>query len=210
MFPRRPEAKTLDFLVACLKKLPSDIYGVYVSQLAEGIVRYVGDSEFDNPSFRNYVSFTYNPKISVKYQDWNGRFWLVRGITVENRNQTEKTKVSIFFSHGLVCGYTFESGRDFDPDPGTIDVSNTTQEFVDSPDPIVKSLLSSRDQELINWSDVYEVEVEGKTYFHLRDIGDGDFIGIDENSRFYEIRHDPIEVIGLDGSLGEIFNRYLH
>lgn len=208
LFPRRLDAETLAFLVKCLEKLPPETYGPFCQQLNEGLVRYVGTSEIEDPRFRNYVNFTYEPKVSVRFQVMNGRFWRVDGISVENRNHTEKTNVAIFFSHGLVCGYAFENRLSFDPDPNSIDVSNARLEFIDGPDPIARRLISDRDQQLINWSDVYEVELEGTTYLHLREIGDGDFLGMDGNGRFYEIRHDPFEVIGIDGPLEKILISY--
>jgi len=208
IFPSRVDAETKEFLIECLVRLPSERYGIYVKQIREGLLKYKGYSKVDHPSFRNYVTFTYEGKISVEFQDWNGRFWRVRNISVENRDHSTRTNVSLFFSHGLICGYAFEASRDFTPDPGSIDVSKVSREFFDSPDPIMKTLIPSRDQHLINWSDVYEVEFDGITYYHLRDLGDGDFIGIDGNGLFFEIRHDPLEVRGLEGTISEILSRY--
>ena len=73
---------------------------------------------------------------------------------------------------------------------------------------MVKTLLSPDDQKLINWSSAFEVEINGKQFYHLRDLNDGDFIGMDADGLFYEIHHDPLEVIGLDGNLSEVFARF--
>ncbi|MBP7376380.1 MAG: hypothetical protein KA956_07870 [Pyrinomonadaceae bacterium] len=188
--------------------MPQETYGLYKEQLEAGIVRFIGNSEVDHPAFKNYVNFTYNPKVSVRFQNMNERFWRVTGIKVKDQKRLEDAVVSIFFSYGLICGYSYDTNREFSPDAATIDVSSVTREFLDSPDTVVRTLLSDDDQRLINWSDVFEVEVNGKEFFHLRDIGDGDFIGIDGDGLIYEIHHDPLEVIGVEGNLGEVFARF--
>ena len=40
------------------------------------------------------------------------------------------------------------------------------------------------------------MSLNGKTYYHVQDItdGDGDFIGIDADKNVYEFRHDPFEI----------------
>jgi hypothetical protein len=51
---------------------------------------------------------------------------------------------------------------------------------------------------------VYEVILNGNVYFHIQDLEDGDFIGIDENKAFYKITHDPFEITKIDTSLKKI------
>lgn len=208
IFPPRVGAGTTTLLIECLQRLPPKTYERYVKQVEEGLLKYEGYPDIEHPAFKNYVNFTYEPRVSGRYQDPKGRFWRLRNILVKNRTQSSTTNLSIFISHGLVCGYAFEAGRDFDPDPESIDVSKATSEFFDSPDPIVKSLISPTDQDLVVWSDVYEVEIDGVKYFHLKDIGDGDFVGVDENGLLFEFRHDPFELFGLEGSLHDILERY--
>lgn len=208
IFPTKLDDRICRFLIVCLEILPQETYRPYKEQLESGLVRFTGESNLDHPAFKNYIKFTFNPKVSGKFQDWNGRFWRVTGIKVKNLKGAETETASIFFSYGLICGYSFDWGRDFIPDIATIDVSSVTQEFLDSPDPVVKTLLSADDQKLINWSSVFEVEINGKRFYHLRDIKDGDFIGMDADGLIYEIHHDPLEIIGVEGTLGEIFARF--
>ena len=55
------------------------------------------------------------------------------------------------------------------------------------------------------------VILEGKTYYHLMDLadGDGDFIGMDLKKRVYLITHDPFEIKLLDKPLREILEKNL-
>ncbi|MEY3451193.1 MAG: hypothetical protein RL711_1019, partial [Bacteroidota bacterium] len=38
------------------------------------------------------------------------------------------------------------------------------------------------------------LDLKGKTYYHLKDIEDGDFLGIDIHKNIYKITHDPFEI----------------
>ena len=43
-----------------------------------------------------------------------------------------------------------------------------------------------------------------KEYFHIKDLEDGDFIGIDERKVVYKITHDPMEVKALDKKIMDV------
>src|SRR5262249_35827406 len=111
-------------------------------------------------------------------------------------------------SHGLVCGYAFEANPRFSADILSIDTANARVEYLDFEIAEVKTHLSKDDKNLINWADVYEVELDGDTYYHIRDIGDGDFIGMDGQGNLVEIRHDPYEIKPRSGSLSAILSEF--
>ncbi|WP_162842699.1 hypothetical protein [Mucilaginibacter pineti] len=48
--------------------------------------------------------------------------------------------------------------------------------------------------------------MDGKVYFHIKDLEDGDFIGIDSDKIIYKITHDPCEIIPLPESLKTVLN----
>ncbi|MGB5013161.1 MAG: hypothetical protein WBO68_03950, partial [Pyrinomonadaceae bacterium] len=131
----------------------------------------------------------------------------LKGIEIRSKNGKELERLSIYMCHGLICGYAFETNPKFQPNIETIDVSNLRIEFLDTPTRQLKALIPRDLQELINWADVYDVELNGKIYYHLKDIGDGDFIGIDERRNIYEIRHDPFEIVPLAGDRALHFTR---
>lgn len=208
IFPELVPKEMAELLSQALADLPTEKYGSYCQQLKSGLLKYQRDADVDHPVFKNYKNFTYDPKISKLYYDPKGRFSRVRNISVENKKRTVETSLAIYFSYGLVCGYAFDDVRYFDPDIASIDISNARFDFLDEPDLEVSKLLAPDDRRLINWSDVFEVELDGKVYFHLKDIGDGDFIGIDQNRTLFEIRHDPFEIRTLTESFADIISRY--
>ena len=65
-------------------------------------------------------------------------------------------------------------------------------------------MFSEEEKSLISPSEVYSIFIEDKEYFHIRDLEDGDFIGIDKDKVVYKITHDPMEVKRLEKELLEV------
>ena len=61
---------------------------------------------------------------------------------------------------------------------------------------------------LLNTSDIYKIELNGKIYYHLKDLEDGDFIGIDTQKNIYLITHDPFKIALQDNDLNYYLNNY--
>lgn len=91
------------------------------------------------------------------------------------------------------------------PDLNSIKVENLNVEYLGEDEFLeIKHLFNADELQLINPSEVYEVELDGKLYYHLKDIGDGDFIGIDKEKRIFRITHDPYKVLQLDSDLNNV------
>ena len=170
-----------------------------------GLVRFVSDNP--NRTIKNYRGFTFYPNVSRKYEDRLGRWTRIHGITFRDRSGSVDN-LSIYVAYGLVCGYAFERNFDFKPVLGTADVSGYRIAYLDSSVNEVEKLLPESVHELVNWSDVFDVEISGIKYWHLLDLEDGDFVGIDESGVPYEFRHDPLEInpsnISLEETIREI------
>ena len=203
-FPKKVSRQTIDLLLACFDEIKDNRFLNIGPQLRAELLRFEWESD---DVFRNYVGFTYRPQISGRFEDPKGRWMRITGIRLKSPDGESSERMSIYVSRGLMCGYGYESNRKFKADPTSVDVSDVRVEVLDTPTEELKAIIPKDIQELINWADVFDVELDGKTYFHLKDIGDGDFLGIDESSNLYEIRHDPYEIRPLAGDLRTVFTK---
>ena len=94
----------------------------------------------------------------------------------------------------------FKKKIDKGPKPGP--GGSSPNEFDD-----IKHVFNGEELAIIDKEDVYEVELNGTIYYHLQELEDGDFIGIDQNKKIYKITHDPFEITELKGALAEILKR---
>lgn len=205
LFAQRVTRETFELLAACLRPISRSELAMALPQLDAGLLKNWRSDDDCDPY---YVRFTYFPEVSGRFEDPMGRYLRVKNIAVSDLRGEDKARIDIYFSRGLIMGFSMNRDSTFLPDLSTINVANSRLEYLDTPDAKVDGLIDAKYKKLINWSDVFEVELKGTTYYHLKDIGDGDFIGIDEDRQVYEIRHDPFKVQQLTGDLKEIISRY--
>jgi hypothetical protein len=193
-----------DLLVKVFSLLPEE-FAHYKEQVNVGILK--GVFFLDSP-YPNYVGFSFNPTISKKFEIRNGRYFRLRGIEVYDKKKLGWCEFVIYLSHGVVCGYATHS-KNFLPDVSKINLHNFKKEYLDEEyAKEIVGLFSESDFDLVNPADVYEVFLNGKTYYHVKDIGDGDFIGVDAEKNVYKVTHDPFEITLLEGDLSQTLEAY--
>lgn len=193
----------IPLLTKVFDQLPDD-FKLYKEQIKNGLFRGVITGMGDIP---NYVAFTYNPEILKKYDDEHGRNYVLKGIRVFDSISKEYVTLNVYMSYGTINGYATPNRKKITPDLEKVDISKFSLEVLDNKDfEKVKNLFSESELKIINPSDVYEVELEGKKYYHLKGLEDGDFIGIDTEKRVYKFTHDPYEIKLLGVDLKSVLN----
>jgi len=153
----------------------------------------------------NYVGFSYVTAISKQFENNFMEDIVVKGIKVLDLGLKNYTEVQIYIANGLITGYSTPQANNFLPDIDCIVVTNAKTIAMDTTDfDKIKSLLNDAELKLINASNVYEIDLLGKVYYHLKDIEDGNFIGMDMEKRIYKVTCNPFEIIELTGRLPEI------
>lgn len=164
----------------------------YKEQIQAGLLKRV---RLSNNFVPNEVNFSYNPTIAEKFRERNGRHFCIQGIRVFDKKKREWSEIILYFSHGLIISYSTPQNDNFAPDISKVLIISLRKVYLDtSPYNIIKKLFNEFEQKLINPADFYEIEIKGKVYYHIKDIGDGDFIGVDEQKKIYKITHDPFEI----------------
>ena len=182
------------------QQLPA--YKKILEQVNEGIID--GIKKMDQ-SFPNYCKFQLDVRLLNKYEIKNGRCFLLKDIFVYDTGINGYAEINFVIAYGVLLGYSMPGTVITQPNPNDIKVSSFCVQYFGEDDfKSIKFLFSAKELKLINPADVYEVELEGKSYYHLKDIGDGDFIGIDKSKSVFRITHDPYEIRKLDQSLEQI------
>ena len=172
-------------------KLLGNNYKKFEVQITRGIIKSVRLYK----QFPNYLSFGLNVKLLNEYEKKLENYFEIKGLSVFDITSKSFIPFSIECDNGLVLGYTMLTPKNFMPDLKKINVTNHIKikkgedEFNK-----IKFLFSKEELALINPSEVYELDLEGKTYYHLIDIEDGNFLGIDIHKNIYKITHDPFEI----------------
>ena len=191
----------LDLLRNSIINLPN-AYSSLINQIDDGLLRGVLVDISDIP---NYVAFTFNSNILGKYDRKNGLDYKLTNLKVYDNRSLSFLPFEIYVSSGTISGYVLGGNNKRKIDLNRIEVSSFRKEFIKSFEfDRINSVFSEEEKSLISPSEVYSIFIEDKEYFHIRDLEDGDFIGIDKDKVVYKITHDPMEVKRLEKELLEV------
>lgn len=192
-----------DLLRNVVMKLPSE-YSSLINQIDDGLFRGVLVDVSDIPG---YVAFTFHSDVLKKYDRENERDFKLTNIKVYDNKALGFVPYGIYVSSGTISGYSLGGSKKHNIDVNKVDVSGFKKEFIGESDyNRIVNILNEEEKKLLNPSEVYSVFVTDKEYFHIKDLEDGDFIGIDENKVVYKITHDPMEVVVLNKKIAEVLN----
>ncbi|MFD2584448.1 hypothetical protein ACFSR6_18265 [Pedobacter vanadiisoli] len=191
----------LELLKNVLKRLPTE-FRLYISHINKGLFRGVLIGLSDIPG---YVGLSYHSEIYKKLYHSDGKNFRLEGITVFDTISAEYLQYTIYFSHGLINGYSLTEKKKVKIDIEKIDTTNVKLIFRENVDfNRLKKVLSSKELKLINPGDVYVVVLEDKEYFHLTDIEDGNFYALDMGKNLYKITHNPHYIEKVEVSLTDL------
>jgi len=180
-----------------------DEFKYITNQLNENIITGV---RMDNTLFVNHRKFSFKREILNKYEDKSGKFFSINGIKVYDNELNEFVELEIAIGYGILQGYSTPIVKNFNPDISRIDTGKYTVKTFGEDSELIKELFTKEELKIIVANDIYEVFLHGKSYFHIKDLEDGDFIGIDKEKSVFKITHDPFEITQLDKTLIEVLN----
>jgi len=186
-------------------KLPFE-YSSLINQVDDGLFRRVLVDTSDIPG---YVAFTFHSNILKKYDRENERDFKLTNIKVYDNKSLSFVPYEVYVSSGTISGYSLVGCKGHNVDVRKVDVSGFKKEFIDESDyNRIMHVLNEEEKKLLNPSEVYSILIADKEYFHLKDLEDGDFIGVDENRVIYKITHDPLEEVVINKKLSEVLKGY--
>lgn len=172
------------------------------NQVLEGIIL---SERIQNDPYLNYRQFKLDIQLLNKYEDKIGRCFIIKGILAYDNKSESFVEIYLDVAYGILIGFSTPLVSDINVDLAQIKVDKYYVQYYGEEDyDKLKTLLTHVELKLIAPADIYQIELKGKVYYHIRDLGDGDFIGIDSNKNVFKITHDPFEVIKINESLTEV------
>lgn len=193
--------KDVELLLNVFNALPGN-FDYIINQINEGLIK--GIRKLDNP-IKNLNKVLFDVKILNKYENKKIGFFSIKGVKAFDLITQSYVEIVIYISSNILLGYAIPKAVKVNLDVSKIKVDNFRMQQMENDDyDKIKPLFKKAELELINPNEVYEVQLNGKTYYHLEDLEDGDFIGVDIGKNLYKITHDPFEITLLKADLSEI------
>jgi hypothetical protein len=125
-------------------------------QLNESIL--IGVRKINKKPYLNYTKFNMNTSLLNKYENKNGRFFQIKGITVFDLDTCKYIEVNIDIAFGLLMGYSTPQKETVNFDLTKIKIDGFFIKYFSNNDfESISGLLEKSEMKLINPSDVYEI-----------------------------------------------------
>ncbi|RKE56663.1 hypothetical protein [Sphingobacterium detergens] len=175
--------------------LLGDGYAHYIEQL--GFIDEVGINRSDIP---NLINCKYSVPFYKEFENELIEDFKVEGLIIGDLYKMRDVEVVLYFSDNIFIGYStnLQVGS-FQFNCQKIDISKARKKFWgDEGSSIVKRFLTKKELKSINIGDIYISNINGKDYYHLKELEDGDFLGFDQVGNFFILTHDPFEIRKID------------
>lgn len=181
----------VQLLRSVILTLPGE-YSYLIDQIDNGLLKGVLIGMSDIPG---YIAFTFHSNTLKKYDRENEPDFKLTNLRVYDKKSSAFLNLVIYVSSGTISGYSLEGKRKYDIDLNKLETSGFKKAYIENADyNRISALLDSQEKRIVDPSSVYVVVLDEKEYFHIKDIEDGDFIGIDLENNIYRITHDPFEI----------------
>tara|TARA_R110002020_G_scaffold383342_1_gene593991 strand:+ start:102 stop:791 length:690 start_codon:yes stop_codon:yes gene_type:complete len=150
-----------------------------------------------------YVSRGWTPKVYKEIMRSHRTFFNLSGISVAEKKSDVFTPLKLNYSYNSLTKIEIETPERFHRiyDIENVKVGQIQLEHLPTENPdrkVVEKALKSipNDQmELLELDDTFEIEVDGKLYYTILDMEDGNYIAVDNSGNVYRLNHDHNEGI---------------
>ncbi|PWL39602.1 hypothetical protein DKG77_01855 [Flagellimonas aquimarina] len=141
---------------------------------------------------------TLNAKIENLFYNKNlPRFFIIRNMLIWNKRTKEYESVELDIVNGMISGFKVASNYS-DLDLSKIDISQLNEKHFNNSDfdSLVKIIgeVSEDIDKVLDIEQTFEIEIDKKKFYVIKDMEDGNYISIDTNGSIYGMFHDPFKI----------------
>ena len=207
------EGKGLDFFRRVFSQLPADFNFLLVG-LDKGLYRRFS---VNHAMKGNFYSIGFDPSQSDKSMT-KGKQFELENIIIKQDGQAFPLNITIY--DGLWIGFEIEKSI-LDFNNFQVDLSSfrkSKSKF--SADTKIEKLVSGLTCDQLDFTNLGEFDIDGKTYYQIKDLEDGNYIAIDNRGQVFGVIHDPFKIEMINKSVRQFtddvnngtfdFNKYLN
>lgn len=182
------------FLESVVNKLPSK-YSFLIDQVSD---EFILDKTPNPLGDAGTYTLTLNANLESKYSDSSfPQFFIIKDIGIWNKNKSQYEQIELHILEGMLAGFRVKSGyQDLDFD--RIDISNIKEkQFKNEDKEKLKAILGNLEKELLSKLDIegtFKIDIPEGEFYVIKDLGDGNYLSIDNHGRVFRMIHDPYKV----------------
>lgn len=181
------EGKAFDFFRQVFLQLPAE-FKFLADGLDKGLYRRISV----NHSMKgDFYSIGFDPSQSDNSMT-KGKHFELENILIKQDGQAYPLNITIY--EGLWIGFEIEKNiLDFNNFQIDISLFKKSKSKLTS-DTKIEKLLSGLTCEKLELTNLGEFDVDGKTYYQIKDLEDGNYLAIDNKGQVFGLLHDPYKI----------------
>ena len=150
------------------------------------------------PAEDGTYSLILNAQLEKNYLNKNlPRFFLIQNIRVWNKRKGDYDLINFHIVEGMLVGYRVKA-RTKDLDLTKIDVSRINEKHFSDIDKAnlleVFNGISTELEMLLDIKETFTIEIPEGKFYTIKNLGDGNYLAINDKGSIYSLEHDPYEV----------------
>lgn len=204
-FKKKPVKHIQEWEYVLLKRIAQKLpkkYSFLLEQVDQNFILDSVPNEFLNKGWKRTIL---NQNLYHTHRNNNINYQLV-GIKIYDLRDGKQKEVDLDLYEGVLIGYRVQNGEfDFDK----IDIANLREQVfsVTEQDLKYKQLLGDKTSELLELHNGFEIQLSNKSYYVIKDLGDGNYLSIDDTGKVYGMFHDPFLVELIHENISEFIDR---
>lgn len=191
--PKKVKKEEYEFLHLISKKLAKKYPYLETQVNKEFILKKRSD-----PRKNGTFSLILNAQIEKQYSNKNlPRFFLIQNIRVWNIQKKDYEIINLHVVEGMLVGYQVKS-RIKHLDLTKIDVSRVNEKHFSDMDRanLLKAFngISTEIEMFLDINETFTIEIQEGKFYTIKNLGDGNYLAIDDAGSIYSLIHDPYEV----------------
>ena len=196
IFSKKKMIQTEDyaFLRAVVIRLPEK-YSYLKEQVSTDFIL---DKEPNELGEKGTFTLTLNAELEAKYSNSSfPNLFIIKDIGVWNKRKESNEFIELHILEGMLAGFRVIA-KYSDLDINKIDISHIKEkQFKNEDKEALKNIIGKVDSEIlsiINIESTFKIEIPEGEFYTIKELGDGNYLGMNKNGVVYGLIHDPYEV----------------
>jgi hypothetical protein len=181
-----------DLLTAVIEELPKKYLFLNGQTSSEFLLDSV-DNEFLNNNWKRTIC---NQTLYNKYRNDEYNFKLI-GAKVFDKNTQNDKNIELDIYEGILIGYRIEENANYDLERiSTDDIREIyyKNDDVENLKAIIGNNIDESILKLLDIENTFKIELSEGVFYVIKDLGDGNYLSMDNDGAVYGMFHDPYEV----------------
>ncbi|MBG6131241.1 hypothetical protein IWQ47_002891 [Aquimarina sp. EL_43] len=195
-----------EFLIAIAKALPSDYYYL-ANQVSKDFIL---DKKVNQLGDEGTYTLVLNSELETKYSDKSfPQLFIIKDISIWNNIKSSFEQVELHILEGMLAGFKINA-KLAELNFRKIDTSKIKERhFKNEEKEFLKNLIGEVSKSVLSQLDVestFKIEIPEGNFYVIKDLGDGNYLTMNEKGAVFGMIHDPYEVEKLFNNKEAFFN----